>query len=233
MNASKNFIVIEGLDGSGKSTQLKLIREYLEKHDRQFKDIHFPKMNEGYYGKLVAEFLRGEFGSIEQVDPKIVALLFAGDRKEHIHEVNQWLKDGFVVIADRYVNSNIAFQCAKMKDRAAKDRLKAWILDFEYGYHQLPRPSVSMFLDVPLESIKRSLATERKGEDRDYLNGKRDIHEDSLQLQVKVRQEYLTMVEEQEDFHLIKCYDDKGNYLPPLAIHEEVRTKLEELNIFA
>ena len=231
MYASKNFIVIEGLDGSGKSTQLKLIREYLAKRNIRFKDIHFPKLNKGYYGKLVAEFLRGEFGSLDNVDPKIVALLFAGDRKEHIHEVNQWLEDGFVVIADRYVNSNIAFQCAKCLDQERKNALKEWILDFEYGYHKLPKPSVSIFLDVPFESIKKSLTSEREGEDRDYLNGKRDIHEDSLPFQEKVRQEYLAMVKEQDDFHLIECFDEEGNFLPPLSIHEKIRFRLAELEI--
>ena len=166
------FIVIEGLDGAGKSTQVDLLKQYFEKKDIPFQFVHFPKMNAGVYGTLVAEFLRGEFGSLENVHPKLVALLFANDRLEHIHTINQWLADGFVVLADRYVNSNIAFQCAKLTDEQEKQKLRDWILDFEFKTNLLPQPDYNLFLDVPFDAIIRSLSKDRVGDDRDYLDGK-------------------------------------------------------------
>lgn len=231
MTQSNNFIVIEGLDGSGKSTQLKLITAHLEASNLKYQHIHFPVMSKGYYGQLTAEFLRGDLGALDQVHPKIAALIFAGNRVEHLAQVNQWLADGYVVIADRYVNSNIAFQCAKLDSKTEKDMLKKWILEFEYDYNLLPHPAFSLYLDVPFKSIKKSLTNQREGDDRAYLQGKTDIHEDSLDLQEKVRQEYLEMVSEQPDFHLIKCSDEEGNYLPPEQIHEEIKAKFNLLKL--
>ena len=109
------FIVIEGLDGCGKSTQVRLLQQKLEADGTAHRFIHFPMLNQGVYGNLTAEFLRGEFGSLEEVHPKLVALLFANDRLEHIGIIREWLDKGYCVLADRYVYSNVAFQCAKLK----------------------------------------------------------------------------------------------------------------------
>ncbi len=88
-----SFLVIEGLDGSGKSTQLGLLKKYLEENSISYKYLHFPRLEEGIYGKLVARFLRGEMGDNNQVDPYLVALIFAGDRWEAKDMIEKWLED--------------------------------------------------------------------------------------------------------------------------------------------
>jgi dTMP kinase len=226
MGMKGNLIVVEGLDGSGKSTQIGLLRKKLENAHIPCRYIHFPMLNQGQYGALIAEFLRGEYGSVQEVPPKLVALLFANDRKEHIEIVRDWLNSGYAVLADRYVNSNIAFQCAKLENENEKEKLKQWILEFEYGYNQLPRPSQSFFLDVPFDHVTRSLAGTRQGADRNYLNGKSDIHESSLSLQQKVYAEYQKMILEQADFEPITCFDDSNNMLKPERINEQIATFL-------
>ena len=212
------LIVIEGLDGSGKSTQIELLRKKLDSEGVECRYIHFPMLNQGRYGELIAEFLRGEYGSLQEVHPQLVALLFANDRKEHVGTINEWLNSGYVVLADRYVNSNIAFQCAKLKTEAEKEKLKHWILDFEFNYNQLPRPRQSFFLDVSFDHIVQSLSNKRTGDDRNYLNGKADIHESSLALQKSVYEEYQKMVREQADFMAIACCDERGKMLEPRVI---------------
>lgn len=222
------IITIEGLDGAGKSTQIDLLVKKLTSLNIKHKFIHFPMLNKGVYGELIAEYLRGEFGSIETVNPKLVALLFAEDRKEHKHQLLKWINEGYLIIMDRYVNSNIAFQCAKTKSVSDKAKLKKWILDFEFKVNNLPLPSSSFFLHVPFDIITSSLKRQRNGSDRDYLNGKVDIHENSLVLQRKVYNEYLDLIAEQPNFFEIECFSSANKWLSPEEIHESIMAKIKK-----
>jgi len=216
------FVVIEGLDGSGKSTQLKLLREYLDKNSVPFKYLHFPRLEEGVYGKLIARFLRGEMGANDQVDPYLVALIFAGDRADAASRIRSWMEEGYLVIVDRYVYSNIAFQCAKLNDTVRQQELRDWILDLEFGYNHLPVPGINLYLNVPFEFTREQLKNARSGEDRSYLRGERDIHEENLDFQEQVRQVYLSLHTHVNDLELIDCMDEKGQMLSPAAISEKI-----------
>jgi dTMP kinase len=130
---------------------------------------------------------------------------------------------------DRYVNSNIAFQCAKTESFIEKTELKNWILDFEFNYNNLPKPDISFFLHVPFNIVESSLKKERTGSDRDYLNGKTDMHEDSLDLQRKVYEEYLNLLNEQSNFYEIKCFSNDLQWLTPQKIHEAISDKIKML----
>ncbi len=209
------FLVIEGLDGSGKSTQLKLLREYLEQNAVPYKYLHFPRLEEGVFGDLVARFLRGEMGANNQVDPYLVALIFAGDRADASAQIRQWMDEGNLVIVDRYVYSNIAFQCAKLASREERKRLRDWILEFEFGYNNLPRPDLNLYLNVPFEFTRKQLNIARNGDDRSYLKGERDIHEENLDFQEQVRQVYLSLQEHVDDLEIINCMDPDGIMLSP------------------
>jgi len=216
------FVVIEGLDGSGKSTQLKLLREYLDKNSVAYKYLHFPRLEEGVYGKLIARFLRGEMGANEQVDPYLVALIFAGDRSDAASLIRSWMDEGYLVLVDRYVYSNIAFQCAKLKDPSRQQELRDWILDLEFGYNKLPRPDINLYLNVPFEFTRQQLKNSREGEDRAYLKGERDIHEENLDFQEGVRQVYLSLRNHVTDLELIDCMDEGGHMLSPAAISDKI-----------
>jgi len=212
------FLVIEGLDGSGKSTQMKLLRDYLERSGVQYRYLHFPRLEEGVYGKLIARFLRGEMGAIHQVHPYLVALIFAGDRADAAGQIRQWMEDGNLVIVDRYVYSNIAFQCAKLTDPKEQKMLRDWILDFEFGYVRLPRPDLNLYLNVPREFTGRQLKVERDGADRAYLKGERDIHEESLDFQEKVHRMYLSLGGHVNDLKIIDCMNETGEMSSPEEI---------------
>ncbi len=219
--------MIEGLDGSGKSTQLKLLREYLEKKSIPFKYLHFPRLEEGIYGKLIARFLRGEMGANDQVDPYLVAFIFAGDRTDAASQIRGWMDEGYLVIVDSYVYSNIAFQCAKLNNAGEKEQLRDWILGFEYGHNQIPKPDINLYLNVPFDFTRQQLNKDRDGDDRAYLKGERDIHEENLDFQEKVRQVYLSLHSFVNDLELIDCMDGKGQMRSPEAISEQIVKHIE------
>ncbi|MEX0987277.1 MAG: dTMP kinase [Bacteroidales bacterium] len=217
------FLVIEGLDGSGKSTQVELLCKHLEKKSIEFKFLHFPRLEVGIYGKLVARFLRGEMGSNEHVDPYLVALIFAGDRKDAKAEMEQWMKEDQLVIVDRYVYSNIAFQCAKYSHTSEQTNLARWIMDLEYNVHQLPVPDMNIFLDVPFHFTKERLSMDRVGEDRSYLKGSRDIHEADLEFQEKVRGIYHSVCSKLGNLTMVNCANESGAMRSPEDIFENLK----------
>jgi dTMP kinase len=226
MDGAKNrFIVIEGLDGSGKSTQIDLLLKHLDEKNTPYEYLHFPRTDEGHYGELVARFLRGDLGELESVHPYLVALIYAGNRYDSKDLIRGWLKDGITVVADRYVVSNIAFQCAKLDPGKERTELREWILDFEYAYNDIPRPDLNVFLDVPFQFTAERLKAERSGDDRSYLNGKPDIHEQDLEFQKKVREVYLELASSDPSVHILDCSGSRGEMLGPA----EVFTKLQSL----
>ena len=167
------LVVIEGLDGSGKSTQVKRLRSYLESRTDNLEYIHFPRYDSPVYGELIGKFLRGGFGSIDSVHPQLVALLYAEDRHGAAPQMRRTLDEGGIVLLDRYVYSNIAYQCAKIDD------------------------------------------PQERGDDREYLEGKTDIHEADIEFQKRVREVYVSQCEMDPDFIRIDCRSCDGSMLPP------------------
>ncbi|OFY38673.1 MAG: dTMP kinase [Bacteroidetes bacterium GWF2_40_14] len=222
------FIVLEGLDGAGKSTQINLLQKYFEKKRMAVHYMHFPRFDSPVFGDLIARFLRGDLGSIDQVHPLLIALLFAGDRKNAAEIINEWLKEKSCVILDRYIYSNIAFQCAKVKDAEESEKLRDWILDTEYNQFAIPKPDINLFLDVPLNFVDKKLNENREGNDREYLNGKKDIHEASITFQTRVREIYLKECERDENFIRIDCSDSDGNMLPAENIYRLIIKQIEK-----
>lgn len=217
-----SFIVLEGLDGAGKSTQVKMLQDYFEQQGKKTQFLHFPRTDDTIFGDLIAKFLRGDLGALEGVNPYLVALIYACDRNDAKHTIQQWIDEGTVVIADRYVASNIAFQCAKLKAEADRATLRDWILNLEFTYNALPKPTVNLFLDVPFSFTTKKLTEQRQGDDRSYLQGKSDIHENDLSFQEQVRQVYLWQCAIDNDMQRIACESDSGTMLAPEEIHQKV-----------
>ena len=222
------LIVIEGLDGSGKSTQVAALRKYLESVCGEVEYIHFPRYDAPVYGDLIGKFLRGGFGSIEQVHPQIVALLFAEDRHGAAKRIGSTLSKGGTVLLDRYVYSNVAYQCAKLSDEAEREELRDWIIDTEFGEFGIPRPDLNIFLDVPIDFVRDRLRSSRSGGDRDYLEGGSDIHEADMSFQGRVRSIYRQLSESDPCFRRVDCSGEDGRMLPPDQIFSKVRAVVDE-----
>lgn len=238
------LIVLEGLDGAGKSTQVKLLKEYLISRGVNLRYLHFPRYDAPLYGDLIGKYLRGDLGKIDQVHPQIVALLFALDRQDASAQIREWLDNGDCVLLDRYVYSNIAYQCAKLKMHSSfispKDdetftetlnreagALREWIFDTEYVKYGIPKPDLNLFLDVPIDFVDSKLKESREADDdRDYLNGKSDIHEADIRFQICVRELYLEQTLLDKDFVRVCCEDSNGKMLPPDKIFENIKKEV-------
>ena len=221
------LIVLEGLDGAGKSTQVKQLKEYLLQRCGSLEYIHFPRYDAPVYGDLISRFLRGDFGANDQVHPQLVALLFAEDRHGAAPRMRAALEAGKTVLLDRYVYSNIAYQCAKLPAGEQRQQLRDWIFNTEYGIFDLPKPDLNLFLDVPIGFVEQSLTMHREGDDRNYLSGAQDIHEASIAFQQAVREMYVGETARDPQFQRIDCADEKGAMLPPEAIFAKVKAAVD------
>lgn len=223
------LIVLEGLDGAGKSTQVRKLKEYIASKGKQLKYLHFPRFDAPVVGEMIAKFLRGDFGNINDVDPMLVALLYAEDRRDASKMVREWLDNGDVVLFDRYVYSNIAFQCAKIEEEGRAQELREWIFKSEYEDFAIPRPDINIFLDVPIGFVSSKLSEQRSGDDREYLKGKSDIHEADITFQMRVRQVYLDQCSQDDKFLRIECADERWAMLPAEDIFEKIKKEIDKV----
>ena len=219
------LISVSSLDGGGKTTQCELIQKYFENNNIKYVYIHFPTYdNEA--GKIVAAYLRGEYGNIDQVDPVFVANIYAMNRFLYLPKLQKQLEEVDVVLLDRYVFCNMAYQGAKYNTETQSNIIRDWINEFEFGFLELPYPDLNIFFDLPLSLIEKRLGKKRKGDDRKYLNGKTDIHETDIKFQEKVRENYLAL-KNYENFIMISCSrEDEHETLEDSP--EEIFKKYEE-----
>lgn len=220
------FIVIEGGDGSGKGTQSKLLLQYLEEKQIPHASLDFPKYD-SFFGKLVAKFLRGELGSLEEVSPYLASLPFALDRNDSKKEIETYLQEGKVVLANRYVSSNLAHQGGKLPESEQQEFLD-WLTALEYSVHRIPKPDLTIYLYMPWEKAKE--LTSQK-ESRDYLQGKdQDIQESNNEHRIATEKMYQFLASQDSSWKKINCVEN-GTIISMKQIHNNIINILENSNI--
>ncbi len=177
------LIVIEGTDGSGKSTQFRLMSEHLEKDGVAFKHIVFPRYSEES-SALIRMYLGGQFGNKpSDVNAYAASSFYAVDRyASYKMDWGKWYEEGGVVVSDRYTTSNAVHQASKEQGKAREEYLK-WLYEFEYDKLGLPRPDLTIYLDVPTDFTEKMLRTREAA-----TNTKADIHEKDMQYLATCRQ---------------------------------------------
>lgn len=175
MTAPGKLIAVEGIDGSGKRTQVELLEKALSAAGHAVYSTGFPQYD-SWFGKMVGQFLNGDFGALETVDPHFSALLYAGDRFEAKPRLDAALNAGKIVLADRYIGSNLAHQTARAS-AAKRDAFIAWIEHLEYSIYQLPRESMVLYLRVPPRQAQQLV---KRKSARSYTKVKQDLQEASL-----------------------------------------------------
>jgi dTMP kinase len=175
MTVPGKLIAIEGIDGSGKRTQVELLTLTLKARGHSVYSTAFPQYD-SWFGKMVGQFLNGDLGPLEGVDPHFTALLYSGDRFEAKPKLEAALNNGQIVLVDRYVASNLAHQTARVPPQKRSEFLE-WIEHLEYGIFGLPRESLILYLRMPPREAQRLV--ERKSA-RSYTSARKDLLEASL-----------------------------------------------------
>lgn len=175
MSYPGKLIAIEGIDGSGKQTQVRLLARELESRGYKVLATGFPQYG-SCFGKMVGQFLNGDFGPLDSLDPHLTALLYAGDRFECKQLIVTALERGEIVLADRYVGSNLAHQAARSAPEK-RNEFRAWIEHLEYGIYQLPKEDLVLYMRVPPHEAQALVA---KKSARAYTDAAHDILESSI-----------------------------------------------------
>ena len=214
------IIVIEGTDCSGKETQSKLLEETLKKKHNCIR-FSFP-MYDTPTGIIVGDNLLGRSGKslfsegAPKVDPRVVCLYYAADRKYNMPKIQEYLDKDYYVILDRYITSNLAYQGSKIRDKDERFDMYQWIDKLEYWLLGLPKPDMTIFLHVPYEKTAELLKT-------------REIVDDNEKSEDYLRQAEESYLELSElyNWNKIECVED--NELRSIEdIHDEILKVLEE-----
>ncbi|QDU79456.1 Thymidylate kinase [Polystyrenella longa] len=213
------LIAIEGIDGSGKGTQAKLLLESFRQTGRSAELISFPQYDATLFGRAIGDFLNGRFGALDEVNPFLVSLLYAGDRFESKKKLEGALAQCEFVILDRYVASNIAHQGSKVpvEERA---ELISWIKQIEFEIYQLPKPDLVVHLDLPVAAAQELISRKSK---RTYTDKAADLQEADANYLSGVRDVYCELAVSERNWSQINCYNETTESIRSLEeIHREL-----------
>lgn len=217
------FIVIDGTDGSGKTTQLEILAEYLRGQGHQIETVDFPQYNTKAAG-LVEEYLSGKYGSAQEVGPYRASIFYAADRYDASFKLKAWLNDGKIILANRYVSSNMGHQGGKILDPVERTKFFEWLYDLEYKLFAVPKPDASLILHVEAE-IAQQLALKRERED--WQGKTKDIHEIDLEHLKQAEKAYLE-ISKMSGFTLIECTEN-GGILDRSTIAKKIWQEVEKI----
>ncbi len=219
------FIVLDGIDGSGKTTQTKLLIKRLKTGGHKVEEIDFPQ-----YGQksaaLVEEYLNGEFGTAEEVGPYRASIFFSCDRYAASNQIRKWLRAGKIVIANRYTAANMGHQGGKLSKSSGRKKYFQWLHKLEYKIFEIPKPDINLILHVEA-SIAQKLALQKRK--KIYLKNKRaDIHERDLKHLKDAEKVYIEIARTLPHISLIECMEN-GNLISRVDVGQLIWHKISRL----
>jgi len=218
------MIVIDGGDGSGKTTQFKMLLKRLQDEDFDVITMDFPQYGKKSCG-AVEEYLNGKYGSADDVGPYRGSIFFAVDRYDASFEMRKALDEGKIVLCNRYVTANMAHQGGKIADEKERMKYFEWLQELEFGMFGIPKPDINLFLHVPPEIALQLV--DKKGH-REYIGGEgRDLHEADLKHQQNAEVVYLKLADIVPNSFLISCAPD-GKLMTPEQVHEKIWDAVEK-----
>ena len=219
------LIVFEGLDSSGKATQTGLLIKKLKEQNIPVEKIDFPQYG-NWSAAFVEKYLNGEFGTPNEVGPYRASLFYALDRYAKLPQLKKWLNQDKIIIANRYVGSNQAFQGGKIKNEQEREKFLRWLDNLEFDILGLPKPTLVIYLFMPL---KTTLELMEKRRQRKYIkNGNKDIHEADRELLENTQKIYNSLAKTNPNWIIIECTEN-GQLLIKEQIHQKVWREIEKM----
>ncbi len=221
------LIVLDGLDGSGKGVQTKLLIDRLRKDNLEVEMADFPQYG-NWSSAFVEKYLRGEFGSLQEISAKKASLFFALDRYAASFKIKQLLLDGKIVISNRYVSANKGHQLGKLSAEDERKHFLSWVNEMEYSILGIPIPHLTFFLHMKPD-IGQRLVDQKQ--ERSYTQGlKRDIHEADLNHLKNAERAFLFCLKNDpiENWQHIICFENDEPRAVE-SIHEEIYEKVKKL----
>ncbi len=230
MQKNGKFIVLDGTDGSGKTTQFRMLKDRLEKNGKKVKIADFPQYGKKSAGP-VEKYLNGKYGTAKSVGPYRGSIFYACDRYDASFKIKKWLEDGRIVISNRYVSSNMGHQGGKISDKNERKKYFEWLYDLEFNIFKIPRPDLNVILHVEAEIAQKLIEEKRKhNRSRRYIenNESKDIHEKDLQHLKDAEKVYLEISKMFSDFTIIECTKNK-KILTRKKINEILWNKIQKI----
>lgn len=216
------LIVLDGSDGSGKATQTKFLLARIKREGYRVRTLDFPRYETNFFGQLIGQAQAGVYGDFVTIDPHIGSVLYAADRFESKATIESWLKQGYVVVLDRYVSANQIHQGGKIHDVRKQREFLQWLDTMEHGVFGIPRPDLIVYLDVPYEISQKLLQTKDMQRKKVYLKkGQQDMVEQSAKYLRASRANALKLVKKLNAWTKIDC-TKRGELLSREAIAERV-----------
>lgn len=222
------LIVIDGTDGSGKATQVELLKNRLKKEGHTVKVVDFPEYYKNFFGGFIGHCLKEQYFNFVKVHPKIASVLYAADRFESSKEIRSWLDKGYIVLANRYVSSNQIHQGGKILEKKKRDDFLKWLDKMEHEVFGIPRPNLVLFLSVPIKVTLDLMKKRDVGHTRAYLGKKKDVHENDPKFLENSRKSAIKLVSELSNFVKIDC-TNKNQMRTREDINEEIYLNIKKI----
>src|SRR3990167_5872952 len=222
------LIVIDGTDGSGKTTQANLLMRHLQRDGCKVKFIHFPRYEDNFFGKFIAHCLSEQYYNWVNIHPKIASVVYAADRWESKEKVQNWINQGYIVVMDRYISSNQIHQGGKIANVKKRKAFMKWLAEMEYKVFKISGPDLTVYLSLPIEMVLKLIkARDYKGA-RAYLGSRKDVHEKDKNFLKNSIKSALWLTRTQKNWIKIECM--KGSKLRSFPdIHEEIYEKVKKV----
>ncbi|MBI2630704.1 deoxynucleoside kinase [Candidatus Nomurabacteria bacterium] len=224
------LIVIDGTDGSGKATQAGLLIKHLKKDGYTVKVVDFPEYYSNFFGAFIGHCLSEQYYNFVKVHPKIASVLYAADRFESKDKIIKWLKEGNIVVANRYASANQIHQGGKIANTKKRENFLKWLAQMEYEVFKIPRPDAVFYLDVPIPIVMKLIRERNKENNRAYLGKKKDVVEKDKNYMENSRKSALWLADTQKGWIKVECVK-KGILDTRENIHEKIYEKVKKIII--